>query len=267
MKKTDIKLLITDIDGTVVDENCKFTPTIKTYFKELTSRGIKVVLATGRMFDGADGVRKELGLETPVVCYQGAMVRKENEILHKSFVSPDIAREIIEISRKENFHINLYNNDKLIVEDDNKEMMFDYTNGRHTTYLAVDSFDNVKLENIPKLLAIVYDEEKLFDLRERMQKKFAGVLSVVRSHKHYLEFTNINATKGSALNFLKNYWNIKKEEVMASGDQDNDFEMLENAGLKIAMGNASPKLKEIADFICPTIQNDGLSKAIEKFIL
>ena len=267
MKKSDIILLITDIDGTVVDENCCYTPTIKKYFHEMSKKGIKVVLATGRMFDGADGVRRELELDTPVVCYQGAMVRSGNEILHECSVPVNIACEIIKISREKGFHLNLYNNDTLIVEDDNKKMMFDYTNGRHTIYSVVKSFDEVKLQNVSKLLAIIYDENELLNLRDEMQKKFEGVLSVVRSHKYYLEFTNKNATKGSALEFLKKYWNIKTEEVMASGDQDNDFEMLQNAGIKVAMGNASEKLKQIADFICPTIKEDGLSRAIERYIL
>lgn len=267
MKKPEIKLLITDIDGTVVDENCYFTPTIKNYFHEMSKKGIKVVLATGRMFDGADGVRKQLELETPVVCYQGAMVRKDDKVLHECSVPVDIAGEIIKISREKGFHLNLYNNDTLIVEDDDKKMMYDYTNGRHTVYTVVNSFDDVELQNVSKLLAIIYDENELLKLRDEMQEKFKGILSVVRSHKYYLEFTNINATKGSALEFLKKYWGIKTEEVMASGDQDNDFEMLQNAGIKIAMGNASDKLKQIADFICPTIKEDGLSRAIERYIL
>lgn len=262
-----IKLLITDIDGTVLNEKCEYTPKLKGYFKKLTESGVKVVLATGRMFMGADPVREELGLKTPVVCYQGAMVRRGDEILHQSSVSHDLALEVIKTSREKKFHLNLYNDDVLIVEDNNEQFMRDYTQGRHTTYKVVNSFDEVKLGVVSKLLAIIYDENKLLALQDEMQKKFKGRLAVVRSHKYYLEFTDINATKGSALKFLAEYWGIKKEEIMASGDQDNDYEMLMNAGVKVAMGNASPKLKEIADYICPPIQEDGLSKAIEKYIL
>ena len=262
-----IKLLMTDIDGTVMDENCHYTAKLKGYFDKLTDMGIKVVLATGRMFMGADGVRHDLGLKTPVVCYQGAVIRDMDKTLHQSTVNHHIAREIIEISREKGFHLNLYNNDVLIVEDDNKKIMADYTNGRHTTYKATENFDNVELGAVPKLLAIIYNEKELLALQEEMQERFRGVLAVVRSHKYYLEFTNIDATKGSALNFLKEYWNIKTEEVFASGDQDNDYEMLQNAGIKVAMGNASEKLKQIADFIAPTIKEDGLSRAIERYIL
>lgn len=262
----NIKLLITDIDGTVLNEKCECTNELKNRFQSLTKNGIKVVLATGRMFMGADPVRKELNLETPVVCYQGAMVRKGDNILYQSSVAHDLALEVIKTSREMNFHLNLYNDDTLIVEDDNKQFMEDYTKGRHTTYKVVNSFDEVNLGIVSKLLAIIYDENELLKLRDSMQEKFKGRLQIVRSHKYYLEFTDLKATKGNALKFLMDYWGIKKEEVMASGDQDNDYDMLQNAGIKIAMGNASPKLKSIADFICPAIQEDGLTKAIEKYI-
>ena len=262
-----IKLLITDIDGTVLNEKCEFTPKLKNYFEILTNKGIKVVLATGRMFMGADPVREALGLDTPVVCYQGAMVKDKNKILFQNSVKKEIALELIKLSREMKFHLNLYNDDVLIVEDDNKKFMEDYTKGRFTTYKVVNSFDEVKLNVISKLLLITYDENELLYYRDLFKEKFKNKLQVVRSHKYYLEFTDINASKGNALNFLKNYWNIKTDEVMASGDQDNDYDMLLNAGVKIAMGNASDKLKSIADYICPPISEDGLSNAIEKYIL
>ena len=82
-----------------------------------------------------------------------------------------------------------------------------------------------------------------------------------------MEITDPNATKGAALNFLKDYWGIKQNEVLATGDQDNDYEMLKNAGIKVAMENASQKLKEIADYICPNVKEDGVCKAIERYIL
>lgn len=261
------KLLITDIDGTVLNENCEFTSRLKNNFEILTEMGIKVVLATGRMFMGADPVREQLGLKTPVVCYQGAMVRDGDKILHQSSVPIDLAKEVIKTSREMNFHLNLYNDDILIVEDDNKRFMEDYIKGRHTTYKVVNSFDEVKLGMVSKLLAIVYDEDEMLKLQDLMQEKFNGKLAVVRSHKYYLEFTDIDATKGSALKFLSNYWGIKKEEIFASGDQDNDYDLLMNAGFKVAMGNASLKLKSIADYVCPSIHEDGLSEAIEKYII
>lgn len=262
-----IKLLVSDIDGTILNEKCECSKKVRTALNKAREQGVKVVLATGRMFMGADPVRKELGFDTPLICYQGAMVRKGDDILYQNAVENSLAREIIEISRQKKFHLNLYNNDTLIVEDDNKKYMEDYTKGRFTTYQTVDTFDNVKLENVSKLLCITYNENEIVNLQKELSERFRGKLAIVRSHKYYLEFTDIKATKGNALNFLKKLWNIKTEEVFASGDQDNDYDMLQNAGVKIAMGNASEKLKSIADYICPTINEDGLSYAIEKYIL
>ena len=113
----------------------------------------------------------------------------------------------------------------------------------------------------------VYDEDKIQELIKDMTERYKGVLCIVRSNKYYMEITDPNATKGAALNFLKDYWGIKKEEILATGDQDNDYEMLKNAGIKVAMGNASKKLKEIADIICPDVKEDGVCEIIERYIL
>lgn len=262
-----IKLWITDVDGTIVDETNVFTPKMLEVIEKVKKSDTKMVLATGRMYAGALGVAKSLGLDTPVVCYQGAMIRQGDKILYQAPLDNKIARKVIDVLRLKNVHTNMYNDDKLIVEDDNKKMMADYCNGRFTDYSVVKSFDDVELKNVSKLLAIVYDEEKMLELIDFMQKKYEGVLKIVRSHKYYMEITDPNATKGAALKFLANYWGIKKEEILASGDQDNDYEMLEAAGLKVAMGNASSKLKSIADIVCGTIKEDGMAQIIERFVL
>ncbi len=263
----NIKLIVSDIDGTILNEKCECSLRVRSVLQKAIEKGVRVVLATGRMFMGADPVRESLGLETPVICYQGAMVRQGNNILYQNPVNHSLAREIINISRQEGFHLNLYNNDTLIVEDDNKEYMKDYTQGRFTTYKVVKSFDDVVLGDVSKLLCITYNEDEIIRLNKILGEKFKGKLAVVRSHKYYLEFTDINATKGNAMNFLKDLWNIKTEEVFASGDQDNDYDLLKNAGVKVAMGNASEKLKTIADYICPTVHEDGLADAIERYVL
>ena len=262
-----VKLWITDIDGTILDETNVFSKRMLETIEKVKKTDTKMVLATGRMFDGADGVRKFLGLDTPVVCYQGAMVRQGGKILHQSPVKKELARDVIEVLRKKGIHTNLYNNDELIVEDDNKEIMRDYCQGRFVTYRADKSFDEIELKSVHKLLAVVYDEDKMQELIKDMTERYKDVLCIVRSNKYYMEITDPNATKGAALNFLKDYWGIKKEEVLATGDQDNDYEMLKNAGIKIAMKNASKKLKEIADEICPDVKEDGVCEIIERYVL
>lgn len=262
-----VKLWITDIDGTILDETNVFSKKVLETIEKVKKSDTKMVVATGRMYAGAKGVADFLGLNTPVVCYQGAMVRLCDDVLYQAPVKENLARDVINVLREKKIHTNLYNNDELIVEDDNKKIMNDYCQGRFATYRTVGSFDDVELKNVHKLLAIVYDEDKMQELIKDMTERYRGVLCIVRSHRYYMEITDPGATKGAALNFLKDYWNIKQSEVFATGDQDNDYEMLKNAGIKVAMDNASSKLKEIADYICPNVKEDGVCKAVERYVL
>jgi hypothetical protein len=262
-----IKMLVTDIDGTLLKHDCSAGKKTFETIEKIKNKGVKVVLASGRMFDGVFPVRNQFNLNTPVICYQGAMVRDESGILWQASVDVDIAWDVIKFLRNKKIHTNLYNNDKLYVEDDDKKIMGDYCNGRYVTYSAVKAFEELTLQNVSKLLAVLYDEDEMFKVQEELKERYCGKLTIVRSHKYYCEITSLQATKGHAAEFLMKHWGIKKEEVMAAGDQDNDYEMLKCAGLKIAMQNASTKLKKIADYICPPVNEEGLVYAMEKYIL
>ena len=99
-----------------------------------------------------------------------------------------------------------------------------------------------------------------------MAQRYKDKLYVIRSTPRFCEFSNPEATKGNAVRFLADMWGIKKEEIMACGDQDNDIEMLLAAGVKVAMGNATEDLKKIADYVTDSVDNDGVVKAVGKFI-
>ncbi len=260
-------MLVTDIDGTLLRYDCSCSEYMKNTILKLNKIGVKVVLASGRMFDGVYPVAEQFELNTPVICYQGAMVRDKDKVLWQASLKDDMIKDVLQTLKDENIHTHLYNDDILYVDDDNKQIMADYCNGRFVNYKVVEDLRNVQTNNVSKILGVIYDEEKLVDLVNRMSKKYKGRLTVVRSHKYYCEFTDINATKGVASDFLMDYWGFKKEEVMASGDQDNDIDLLLHAGVKVAMENASEGLKNVADYVCPSVNNDGLAHAIERYIL
>lgn len=261
-----IKMLVTDIDGTLLKYDCTCSNCMKNAILRLNEKNIKVVLASGRMFDGVFPVADFFELKTPVICYQGAMVRNANEILWHKPLQNELARDVIKNLRKLKIHTHLYNDGVLYVEDDDKKIMADYCNNRFVDYKVVKSFDEVPLGEVSKLLACVYDENALLKLQKEMSKKYENKLKVVRSHKYYCEFNDIEASKGNALDFLKEFYNIKTEEIMGCGDQDNDYELLSHSGIKIAMENGTQKLKDIATWVCPNVNDDGLYYAIERYI-
>jgi len=264
---TKIKLWISDIDGTLINYDGSFTEEMEKVIKKVQQKGIKVVLATGRMFMGAEFAAKKFNLDTPVVCYQGAVVRHKDEVLWKSLVDSKIAREIIEYLRESKIHTHVYENDVLYVEDDNKRIMHQYCNGRGTTYEYIKSFDEISLNNVAKMLAVIEDSALMEKTKNELSKKYEGILTIVQSASSYLEITNKNASKGNALNFLKKYWNLKDEEILASGDQDNDVDMLKNAGIRICVGNSSKELLKTAQYHCKDVNSNELVEYIKEFVL
>ena len=263
---TKIKLWISDIDGTIMNYDGSVTSRMENLISRINNSETKFVLATGRMFMGANHAAKRFNINTPVVCYQGAIVRTKDEILWQSPIKDDLIDEILSYLRKYNIHTNLYSNDILYVEDDDKRIMEEYCSGRGTTYKVVKSFDEVEKKDIPKILGIIYDKDLMQKVKTELSEMYKGVLTIVQSSPMYLEITDINASKGNALNFLKKYWNIKDEEIIASGDQDNDIEMLKCAGIKVSVGSNSERIKNIATYNCKDVNSDELVDLIERLV-
>ena len=260
-----IKLWISDIDGTLMNYDGSTTSRMRSLIDRINNSEIKLVLATGRMFMGANHARKQFNLNTPVVCYQGAVVRNEDEILWQAPVKDELVPEIIQYLRDKNIHTHLYCFDKLYVEDDNKRLMDEYCNGRGTTYEVVN-FDDIKYKDVPKILAIIEDKELMDSVKKELAEKYKGILTIVQSSTKYLEITDLHASKGEALNFLKKYWNLKDSDVLASGDQDNDIEMLKQAYYKVCVGNNSEALAQVATHHAKSVNSDELVDIVESLI-
>ncbi len=264
MKK--IKLWVTDIDGTIMNYDGSYTPEMFSFIQEIQKKGVKFVLATGRMFMGADFVAKKFNLDTPIICYQGAMVRHGDKVLWRSDVQKKLACEIIEYLRAKKIHTNVYDDNVLYVENDDKEIMDAYCNNRGTTYVVLDDFMKLPLDNVSKLLGVINDEKLMQEVKLELQKKYEGVLTIVQSSKCYLEITDIGASKGFALEFLKKYWNLSDDEVLASGDQDNDIELLKEAGIRVCVGNNSKELGKIAQYRAKDVNSNELIEIIKRYL-
>ena len=259
-----IKLVATDIDGTILIPEGEFTNSVKACIKKLSEKGIKVVLVTGRMNAAAQLISKELNLNTPVVSYQGGLIVENNKILYERYLREDESNKIIEWANKEKIHLNLYNNDILYSESNCPEIQR-YCNNQHTKY-TIKNFNDVKKDKVNKILAIDYNNSSRIDKYEQELPKIFPDLYIVKSTPYFLEFSNPKASKYCAVKFLQKYWNLKDEEILTIGDQNNDIALLEAGGIKVAMGNATDKLKQIADYVTDSVYNDGFVKAINKFI-
>ena len=258
-----IKLVATDIDGTIFIPEKEFTYAVKDCIKRLSEAGIKVVLVTGRMNAAATKIAKDLGLDTPVVSYQGGLVTENGKKLYERYLTEEQCDKILKWARKENIHINLYNNDVLYSETDCYEVQR-YCNNLHTER-TIKSFDEIKKDKINKLLAIDYSNPDRITRYEKELQNIFPDLYIVKSTPYFLEFSNPEASKKCAVEFLQKYWNLKKEEILAIGDQNNDIALLQAGGIKVAMGNATEDLKSIADYITDSVYEDGFVSAMKRY--
>lgn len=261
-----IKMVATDIDGTILGYDFVFRPAVKDCIKKLYQAGIKVVLVTGRMHYATEKIARELGITTPLVSYQGGLIKEQGEngkVLYQRNLSDDRAKQVIKWAKDNNVHINLYMDDVLYVENDDIAIKR-YTGERYIPY-KVCSFDDLEIKNVNKILGIDFnDAERVTGWVEEL-RKLMPELYIVKSTPYFCEITNPEAKKSCAVEFLSNMWGIKKEEILTIGDQNNDIELLKAGGISVAMGNATEELKACADYITDSIERDGFPKAIEKF--
>ena len=195
--------------------------------------------------------------------YQGGLVVENGKKLYERYLTAEQTERILEWAKKENIHINLYNDDILYSETECYEIQR-YCSNLHTEH-TVKPFNEIKKDKINKLLAIDYSNPERISRYEKELQNIYPDLYIVKSTPYFLEFSNPEASKKCAVEFLQNYWGLKKEEILTSGDQNNDIALLEAGGLKIAMGNATEELKEIADYITESVFEDGFVCAMEKF--
>ena len=259
-----IKMLVCDIDGTIFDG--EFSQNLINCINRVRKDGIKFVIATGRTFFSANQLLKPLNIDTPIICYQGATIHEPSgKIILDKGLERGIALDIVDYLKTFDIFPNLYIDDNLYSE---KETIYvkKYSDAQKIPYRIVEDISKLDFKTMNKILAIDNDKEKIKKISENLKEKYKGLIYCAMSTPIFCEICDKSVSKGNAVKFLADKWNIKKEEIMSCGDQNNDIELLTSAGIGVAMGNASEALKQYADYITDTVQNDGVVKAVEKFI-
>ncbi len=266
-----IKLVVCDLDGTLVQPDLQVNDTILDTIQSLHQVGVKVVIATGRMFPSALPYVKRLGLDTPVICYQGAVVRDtidDYALRYENPVPLPLAREIVAHCQEQGIHINVYIND--VLHSQPHELYVD-------EYKRTSSIEPVILENVldvlhtdapPKMVIINNHPEVLERMRQELLARYgASQIGVCKSRHNFLELTAPDVNKWSAVVALAGQWGIAPQEVMCLGDEENDVAMLAGEGLGLAMGNAPLAVQQKAKGIVPSIFDDGAVLAMKHYIL
>lgn len=269
MPENEIKLIALDVDGTIMDKNFNISGQVKTAIKKAIDKGVYVLIATGRMYSATVPVAKHIGLNTPLVVYQGSLVQefyKSNKILMHHTVPTDISMQLISDLREYGVQINAYIDDKLYAEKISP-ILDEYASRRNTPVYKVDNFENISGFKPTKILGLDYDIDLIDKIRIELKYKYQDIVNITKSTPNFCEFVNNKCSKANSILFLAEKWGVTRSQIMAIGDQENDREMLEIAKIGVAMGNGDKELQKMADYITDTVDNNGAAQAIKKFVL
>jgi Cof subfamily protein (haloacid dehalogenase superfamily) len=228
--------------------------------------GLHVIVVTGRMFRSVVPYVAEAGLTAPVVCYQGAVVADPESgrfLLHEP-IPLELAHEAIASLEEEGFPVNCYVNDELYVARATPESD-SYASFQNLPVHEVGDL-LAWLEDPPTKLVAIGEPSALDGLEQRMKEKLAGRLYVAKSLPYFLEFASPTVTKASGLAFVAEHLGFQAGDTIAFGDGENDVELLEWAGYAVAVANAHDRVLAVADFVCPPVQEEGVSQVIEAFL-
>jgi HAD superfamily hydrolase (TIGR01484 family) len=234
----------------LIAEDAVLRPRTRAAIERTLEAGINVVLVTGRMFQSARRYALEAGITGPVVCYQGAVVADPvgGHWLRHVPIPLELARETIAALNDEGFSPNCY--------------VADFQ------HLELHEVGNLLewLDRPPTKLVVIDDPEVLDELKQRMLERFAGRLYISKSLPYFLEFAAPEVTKAAGLDFLAKQLGFSRERTVAFGDGENDIELVDWAGYGVAVENADARVKEIADFICPSVEEEGVAQVLEAYL-
>lgn len=267
-----IKLITIDIDDTLVNTAKEITPRVKAALNEATNQGVKVVLATGRPLPGVQAYLDELGLNNQtdqyVVTYNGGVVQTTagqplggQELSLADYADlRHVADELGAYMQVETLNT-VYTTNRTINT---------YASGENALIRmplqVTDLADMDPNEHYVKFM-FIGEEDEVNAWRDALPQRIKDTYYIVKSTPNFLEFMHKDATKGNGLLALAKALDIDPSETMALGDQQNDVTMIKAAGLGVAMGNAVAEVRENADVITTTQNQDGVGLAVEKWVL
>ncbi|MDJ0733909.1 MAG: Cof-type HAD-IIB family hydrolase [Nostocaceae cyanobacterium] len=270
----DIQLLVVDIDGTIAGHENGISETVKEAITAAQAKGIQVAVATGRMYRSALRFHQEIGSNLPLIAYQGAWIQDplSQNIYHHLPVKRQLAQQLLDYFEQPELRdllsVHFYINDQLYVRELTTDTQA-YAQRSGINPIAVGDLRQVLNNEPTKILALCEDTDVIDNLLGNLRQQYTpDQLYMTTSVPTFFEAAHPAVNKGAAVRYLaEELLGIESTNVMTIGDNFNDLEMLQYAGIGVAMGNAPAGVKAIANWIAPNVESDGVAVAISKFLL
>lgn len=287
------RLVAIDLDGTLLNSHGEVSIENEKAIKEATEKGVMIVLASGRMPTSVRTIANEIGASPYVICGNGTLVYdlEKEEILYDAFMKKEQVLQIIKLCDQNSIYYNVYTKNSILTKTLNYNVLF-YENEnskkpsekRTNINVVEDIYKYIEEARTISILKItICDSDKsIFSsiLRKLKEIQDVDVLEVEHMSRKsiksgtedipieyfYTEVSQKNANKWTAIEFLMKKFSISKEEVMAIGDNINDKEMVEQAGLGVAMGKSMLSANKIGDVFVEDNNQNGVAQAINQYI-
>ena len=263
-----IRLLVSDIDGTLVTKDKQLTDATKQAARRLKEHGIAVVLTSSRPPHGVALFADALELDTPRAAFNGgAIVSASGEVLLMRTIQQDATEEALRALEERGISPWLFTADEWLLQDADAHYVAWERRTVKMPFRVVEEFEPSVTRQAGKIMAASEDFAMLADCETALQKQLNGRAAVHRSQDYYLDITHSQANKGEAVREAARILNIPLEETACIGDMANDFPMFGVAGTSIAMGNAPEFMRAQADFVTKSNDQEGWAHAVNAFIL
>lgn len=267
----DIKLIAIDLDGTLLNSDHVISDNVRKSIEYAQNKGVQIVLASGRPYSGMEAILKELNIQNEqnaVITNNGAMIRDiaSGDVRYKNVLSYEDYVKVEALSRELDVNMHVVSDDCLYTARRNI--------GRYTVFESYISKIDICYRPAEEMTEEICYSKCMFSDDPALINRIEGLIpesfyqeyEVFKSAPFFLEFLRKNSTKGYALKQIADAMNLHRSQIMCMGDHENDFSMFNVADTKIAMGNGIDLLKQHATFITSTNNEDGVARAIERFI-
>jgi len=268
-----IRLVAIDLDDTLLNHEKEISHENLKALNDAQKQGIIISLVTGRMYIAATRFAKALGLDVPIVTYQGGLIRTglSHQTLFEAPLSIDSTLAVSQVLESHNGMMNVAIDD-IFYADSESVIAERYRNFHRTPVRVVGPFSQwlpqQDAQNMGPIYKIIYQDDVL-SIAQVMNdlRSLDDLIQVTRSYPHILEIGPKGIHKGFAIQWLAEHYKLEKEQIMVIGDGGNDIDMFQAAGFSVCMGNGQEAAKEAADYIGLPNDQDGVADALYRFVL
>jgi Cof subfamily protein (haloacid dehalogenase superfamily) len=265
--KSDIRLLLADVDGTLVTQDKVLTDRAIDAVRKLGEAGILFAITSGRPPRGMSMLIEPLDIKTPIAAFNGGiLVNRDMSVIEQRTIPEDLVRPVADLNKSFGLDTWVYRGADWYIPDPKGSHVARETATVKFEPKIMTSLDGLT-SAVAKLVGVSDDLDAVARASEAAHDKFGDHVAAARSQPYYLDVTHPDANKGAVAQYLSREYSIPAQNIATIGDMPNDVLMFAHSGLSIAMGNASLEVQHAARRVTTSNEDEGFANAVEKFIL